>query len=298
MGCRFESLLETDGTAMSRSHAQSISEEIRELVLDWHNRLSIFDPTSLVSQINRADEGVEFILDDDMFSLILLCEQLRNATNGAFNIAAGTLMNAHGFRSELTDTTHCDHQSLDHLSLDSAIMLNPQRQSIMKSDRRVSLDFGAIGKGYVLDLVREELSEYGVQNAFIHGGTSSILALGHDQNACPWSSQIHDGLGVYLSGFAAGISESNSQTHVDDDIELSHMMDPVSKSPASNSMKKVVCVHSSAAVADAYSTACLVSPELIHALNTEHCTIIAIGNSASPFIHDPLEVVRTLRNTQ
>jgi len=283
MGCRFEVLIDVERSSMDRGDCVAVCEDIRDLVLDWHHRLSVFEPSSIVSLINSADQGVALRVDDDMFALLSLCEQLRDLTDGAFNIAAGTLMKAHGFRDEAVD-------DLDGLDLDHAFVLDPVHRTFTKSDSRVSLDFGAIGKGFVLDLVRLELEELGISHAFVHGGTSSVLGMGCSLDDQAWTVRIDDGLDVKLNDLSIGVSEMDGRIVESQDERTGHLMDPATMKPASSELSRVVCVHQSAAIADAYSTACSVSPSLIDRLGDESCTLVALRADDEPTLHDPLGV--------
>lgn len=291
MGSRFEFLIDSAGAGLRRYDAQAIAEELRDLVLDWHQRLSIFDSTSIASVINRTAPGSPVFLDAEMYALCALCDQLRVRTRGAFNIAAGTLMHAHGFRDSPATSHGAD---LDTLDLEHAIVLDHQRQTILKTDDRISIDFGGIAKGFVLDLIRLELEEYGVVNAFIHGGTSSILAIGQNHKGTPWTTCISDNHHLALSGHAVGVSETRSQTQARGADSIGHVMDPFTNQPVNNSINQIVCVHANAATADAYSTACCVNPSLINELFADPCTLIAFDSSPTPTIHDPLAVVQSL----
>jgi len=287
MGSRFELLIARD-SGVSSYESQAIVEELRDLVVDWHHRLSLFESSSITSMINRTPAGTAIILDDEMFSLCVLCDRLRIRTHGSFNIAAGTLMHAHGFRnSQATQTA-----SLDGLHLEHAIILDHQQKSIARTDDRISIDFGAVAKGFVLDLIRDELNEYGITNAFIHGGTSSILALGRNHRNLPWTAGIKYEHQLSLSGLAVGFSEMYSQSRTHGAETHGHVMDPSTNRPVSGSTSHVVCVHPSAAAADVYSTACCVNPSLIDELSTDPCTLVAFDSSPHPTIHDPLGVVQ------
>jgi len=291
MGCRFEFLLGIEGALLNRCDTQAIAEEMRDIVLDWHHRLSIFDQTSDTSQINRTSANTPIVLDDDMYSIITLCDQLRIKTSGAFNITAGTLMHAHGFRDPNSKPT----PPLHGIDLENAFTLDHNLRSITKSNDLISLDFGAIAKGFVLDLIRDELKELGVQNAFIHGGTSSILAMGVNQNARPWAMNAGNGCSIPLDNLSAGVSESSSQSRSHNSQLIGHVMDPRTNTPSNNSISRAVCVHPSAAAADAYSTALCVNPSLTDKLYNEPCTLIAFDSSIPPRIHDPLGVVQIKR---
>lgn len=290
MGCRFEILILAalpGGSGLSRGDCQAIAEEMRELVLDWHRRLSIFEPQSITTRINRSPAGIMMDLDSDMYALCALCDHFRMKTRGAFHIAAGTLMQAHGFRF-----ASGKESTLDGLELENAFILDDTRQTLTKTDERVSLDFGAIAKGFVLDLIRDELDAYGVVNAFIHGGTSSLLAIGEDHLGRPWTTRVQSGCTINLAGLALGVSENRSQTIGQGHELIGHVMDPRTNLPADNTISQIVCIHPSAAAADAYATACCVSPDQINQLASDPCSMIAVDVSQSTHICDPLGIVQ------
>lgn len=284
MGCRFEILIGTQSISLCDTECVAACEEIRDLVLDWHTQLSVFDPNSTVSSINQSTCRVETPLNDDLFELLSVCEQFRAQTDGAFNIAAGTLMHAHGFREQIID-------NLDGLTIDHPFVLDAQRKTIQKTDDRIKLDFGAVAKGFVLDLIELELQELGITDAFIHGGTSSVLAIGQDTNSTPWASSVGSGVTLSLTDMSIGVSEVGSQVRTQNTMNIGHVMDPRTMQDARNSITRVVCVHRSAARADAYSTACSVNPDLMARLAADPCTLIAFEEDTIRTMHDPLGAV-------
>lgn len=288
MGCRFEALIGISRSGMSGVECAAIGEEIRDLVLDWHARLSVFEPRSIVSKINRATAHEPVAVDSELFTLLVLCDQIRESTNGVFNIAAGTLMESYGFR---------EHQipDMQDLTLDSAFELDKSRHTIRKADDRVRLDFGAIAKGYVMDLMKDELLEHGIADAFVHGGTSSTMALGLGLDGQEWRVDLGDGLQAVLGDLSLAVSEIHGRTIECDGNTVGHVMNPLTLSPADGPVQRVACIHESAAMSDAISTACSVSPELIDSLIVQSkdnlCTLVIFEEDKPPKIHDPLEVV-------
>jgi thiamine biosynthesis lipoprotein len=284
MGCRFEVLIGTERSGMGRTECVAVGEEVRELVLDWHHRLSVFERGSVVSRINRARAGEAVTLDDDLFALCALSERMRVATGGVFNIAAGTLMEAHGFRDDPIDDLH-------GLSLEHAFALDERTRTITKSDDRIRLDFGAIAKGYVLDLAREELEELGIVDAFVHGGTSSAIGIGMAGDS-GWVIDVGGGVRVSLEGYALGVSEIGGRVVERDGVSHGHVMDPRAMSSADSTISRVACVHRSCAVADALSTAVGIDGGLCEPHgDADLCTLVIFEGEGSPRIVDPLGVV-------
>ena len=54
------------------------------------------------------------------------------------------------------------------------------------------VDLGGIGKGYAVDLVAELLEEWGLLQAFVHGGFSSVLALEPPAGCDGWPLTLSD----------------------------------------------------------------------------------------------------------
>ncbi len=290
MGCRFEFLLNPRGSVHDRYSVEAIADELVELVQDWHNRLSVFLPGSMASQINRQPAGQPLALDQDLFELMCLCDSLRTETQGAFNIAAGTLMHAHGFRSGSSALR------LDSLDLDHAITLDGSQKTVVRNDDRVTIDFGAIAKGFVLDLLRREISDYGIEHAFVHGGTSSCFAIGHDESQQPWRVRVCQStkLDACISNFGFGVSEIDARTAESPQGGcVGHIMDIRTMAPTRSTVSRVACAHPSAAIADAYSTALNIRPDLIDTLHEHGCSIAMFeleANNPVPIIRDRLGV--------
>lgn len=293
MGCRFEFLLDPRGSSHDRYSVEAIADELVELVQDWHDRLTVFSPASIVSIFNRHPVGQPMRVDRDLFDLLALCETMRTQTQGAFNIAAGTLMHAHGFRSTRPEFVP------DAIDLDQAITLDESQQTIARHDDRVSIDFGAIAKGYVLDLIRRELVGYGIEHAFIHGGTSSALAMGDDLENQPWRVRVFQkpSIDATVSDLALGVSTIGArETSCPDGQTIGHIMDTRTNTPSASKISRVVCIHPSAAIADAYSTAINVRPDLIDTLHEHGCSIAlfnADSTDTAPIIRDRLGVFPT-----
>jgi FAD:protein FMN transferase len=96
-------------------------------------------------------------------------------------------------------------------------------RKISFADPTTQLDFGAFGKGYALDCAARILKENGVQNALLHGGTSSVLAIGDAVKVGlrnPWSdaADIEDIL-LCNEGLSSSATFHNGQS-------ISDIVDP------------------------------------------------------------------------
>lgn len=118
-----------------------------------------------------------------------------------------------------------------------------------------SLDFGAVGKGWALDRAAEVVRECGVASALLHGGTSSVVAIGERV----WPIEVRsDGepKRVELQNAAMGVSAPRGRRDAEGN---GHIIDPRTGVSAAAVDTAVVVVGgdvaNAGALADAWSTA-------------------------------------------
>lgn len=120
------------------------------------------------------------------------------------------------------------------------------------------ISFGAIGKGYALDGVREEIESYGFKDYLLSAGGSSLLVSGFSSPRVPWTvGWSIDGRKVALplthtSGFALAMGISGTSD------KGNHLLDPLSGKSVTHAKSAFVSL-ASATYADALSTALFVS---------------------------------------
>ena len=139
MGTRFELVLAND---RDEHELRSAGESALEVIRDWHDRLSIFDRGSLVSRINREAHEKPVRIDRDMLDLFSACERWRAMTDGAFDIAVGSLMEHFGFR-DTGATENVPPFGMDLVEIDADAM------TVRFTEPGVKLDFRHFPDGYV-----------------------------------------------------------------------------------------------------------------------------------------------------
>ncbi|MCA9412504.1 MAG: FAD:protein FMN transferase [Candidatus Omnitrophica bacterium] len=145
--------------------AQSVAETLFEEIDRIENLLSRFDPTSEVSRINREASKEAVRIDSELFDLLEVCRDYWEKSDGAF------------------DPAGCLPGSPTRFG---QIELNERERTIRFDHPELILDFGAVGKGYALLRCQKTFREMGIGNALIHGGTSSVLAIGPGPSGQGW----------------------------------------------------------------------------------------------------------------
>jgi FAD:protein FMN transferase len=280
MGTRFELVLAGFGARIGgdpfdlrrwRAAGELALAEIEEC----DRLLSRFRRDSLLSRVNRRAAVEPVLLDQDTFELLEVCARVHRESAGAFDVTVGPRMSSLGFHPPPAELGAADLADFaDFAEFDGApvgfqhVELDPEARSIRFRRPGLSLDLGAIGKGHALELAAQRLIECGVASALLHGGASSVIAIGTRPDGKPWrvalgsSSAVGTGGGappsVDLADRALSVSAQQGRRLADG---RGHVLDPrTGESVADEAF--VAVVHPSARIAEAWSTAILVSRRL------------------------------------
>jgi len=240
MGTRFEVVLPADDPEAVRPAGEAALAELEE----WDGRLSRFTPDSLLQHIHRAAFDAPVTVDRDMMALLVDCATVWEQSGGAFDPSLGSGMDA--------------------------VELDPVACTIRLTRPGVRLDFGGIGKGHALDCAARILRQAGISSALLHGGTSSVHAIGTPPDAPGWKIAIA-GSGdppqvVALSDRSLGASSNAAREHVLD-------LRPVK---AAARPRLAVVTGPTARLCDAWATAALVEGMGTLALPDQYEAIIVM----------------------
>jgi len=197
-----------------------VAEEALEIVRECELRWSRFRRDSYLAFLEREALPRAVPLDPDAFEVFETALEVWRQSDGAFDIA---------WRSETGSS--------------AAIELDRQRRTL-RLHEPLALDLGALAKGHALDLARAHLAAGGVERALLHGGTSSIAALG-------------SGWKVALAGSARVLELGDESLSVSGQRGRAHVLDPRTHRPverAGLAWVRAPC----GLVAEAWSTAALV----------------------------------------
>jgi len=183
MATRFEILLHGDSPPALRAAGEEALDEIDRL----ENQLSLYRPGSEIAQLNAraAREAVQ--VTPEMFALLQRAQALSMETGGAFDITIAPLVRCWGFMDAKGRMPSPEAVAIarELVGMEKVALDAPNR-TVRFAHEGVMLDLGAIGKGYAVERAAEFLREAGVTSALIHGGTSTVCAIGHPPEADAW----------------------------------------------------------------------------------------------------------------
>lgn len=266
MGCnamatRFEIALWGAPESYLRGAAQEALDEIEAI----EGRLSIFLPTSDLYEVNARAHLHPVRVDLRVFELLQRAKALSEETDGAFDPTIAPLLRAWGFLGGTgAMASEQDIMKAKGMCGMDKVVLDETKHTVMFSLPGMMLDLGAIGKGYAIECAAEILRELRIPNALIHGGTSSIHAIGVQPDGEPWRVAIQDPIDsekkigvIGLADASLSVSAGHGKSFETEEGSFGHVLDPRSGRPVQGALLAAV-VSPGATDGDALSTALLV----------------------------------------
>jgi thiamine biosynthesis lipoprotein len=177
---------------------QAMEKAFREMrrIADLTDRFPLPGTTaSALSDVVRINEmaGVKpVVVDEDVFEMLLLAQEYSRLTEGAFDVTIGPLMDLWGFgREKQKVPTNSELQRVLALVDSEKLILDKDEQSAFLSEEGMSLDLGAVAKGYAVEKAAQVLIEEGVERALINAG-GNIRVIGEKANQQLWKIGIQD----------------------------------------------------------------------------------------------------------
>ncbi len=248
------------------SYLRSVAEEAEAEVHRIERHLSMYREDSEIYEANVRAFHRPVPLDPRTYALLLRAKELSDATNGAFDITIAPLLQAWGFVGG-TGATPDASEVEEALKLTGMKLLefDDEYRTIRFKVNGMRVDLGAIGKGYAIDQVVELLRDMEIPGALIHGGTSSVAALGCAPDGEAYSVAIQHPADpeelidvVKLTDASVSVSAVHGKSFEDGGVEYGHVIDPTTGRPTRNAVLAAV-IAPQAADGDALSTALLIS---------------------------------------
>lgn len=176
---------ETDKTTFDKNCA-----EIKKQLEEYHKLYDIYtfyDGVNNLAVVNTLEKGKHnrVTVDKKIVDLLLFCKEMHQKTNGKVNVASGSVLSIwHDYRqaglndpqnaklpdkSDLKKASH--HTNIDNLIIDA------ENNTVWLKDDEMSLDVGAIAKGYAVEQIGKYLLENNIDTYLLNVG-GNVKALG------------------------------------------------------------------------------------------------------------------------
>jgi len=241
-----------------------IAQDFQTLHHHWH----AWHPSHL-TDLNQAiaDGKTWTVTEPSLLFLLTTAKRFYSKSDGLFNPAIGQLINLWGFQSDDFEIQR-PLPSIDKIAQLVALAPNMDdieinSNQISSHNKAVQLDFGALAKGYAVDLAIEKLREFGIQHAIINAG-GNLKAMGQ-KGENPWLIGIRHPSGqgvlaaVLVSGEESVITSGDYERFREyQGVRYSHILDPRDGKPVKG-FTSVTVIDKRGILADAASTALTVA---------------------------------------
>jgi thiamine biosynthesis lipoprotein len=251
-----------------QTYLQSVAEEAAAEIRRLEQQLSIYREDSDVRDLNVNAWRGPLPLDPRLFQLLRRAKELSEYSEGAFDVTMAPLVRAWGFMGASGAPANPDAVAEAQQCVGMRLIeLNERDHSVRFLREGVMIDLGAIGKGYAIEQAADILREHEVGGALIHGGTSTIEAIGSQPDGSPWPVAIQDPTDaekfltvLKLQDMALSVSAVHGKYFTEGETRYGHVIDARTGRPTQNALLAAV-VAPSATDTDALSTALLVCGE-------------------------------------
>lgn len=231
---------------------RKVMEEVKDILLSFHKRMSIYESTSEISSLNHMAGSSSLSISPEIYDLIRRSVAYSKLTNGAFDITALPLKKIWQTAEQIPTEAQIYHAKK---------LVN--YRNIVFSDNKIMLkysgmgvDLGGIAKGFAVDKVVELLKIRGIASGVINFG-GSVFVLGEERSVgiqTPFGKK-----GTYIGTIrvknkAVVTSGAYENYRVINGTAYQHILDPHTGYPVNNELLAVTLIGAKAEELDALAT--------------------------------------------
>ncbi len=283
----FFDTFDTYVTVIAYTKTQSEFEEYYDMIhsrfVELHKLYDIYNSYEEINNIKTINDNAgqnAVTVEKDIIDLITFSKEWYQKSGGLTNIAMGSVLKIwHRYRQQGMDEPRAAvlppiealQKASMHTDIDKVIV-DTQNQTVFLADESMSLDVGAVAKGFATARVVAEMKALGLGSAFI-SSSGNIETVGKPLDGVRerWGVGVQDPDKsvfsddqelvdvIYANDIGIATSGDYQRYYVVDGQKYHHIIDPVSLMPA-NYYRTVTIKAPDAAVADFMSTAAFLVP--------------------------------------
>lgn len=274
---------------------ESILDACDSLMLECENRLSRTRENSDIWNINHA-EGKPVEVSEETIGLIKSALAYCELSDGAFDITIAPVVSLWDFHLEndpKVPDADAIAEAVTHVDY-TMVQIDEEKHTVALTDPEAGIDLGAIAKGYISDLLKEEILKQGCGSALINLG-GNVLAVGTKPDGSDWNIGIRRPFAesaydiiakVAVDDMSVITSGTYERYFEQDGVLYHHILDPVTGYSVNNGLTSVTILSEDGTDGDALSTTCFVlGPEkgmdLIESMEGIGAMFIADDNTIS-----------------
>lgn len=279
----FNTLITVVAYTRSEQEFDSCFATMRGRFRELHQLYDIYNDYQGINNVKTINDnaGVQPVkVDSEIIDLLLFAKDWYRRTGGKTNVAMGAVLKIwHDYREQgQSDPENAKLPPLEdlreaekHTDIDKVIV-DTENSTVYLADPEMSLDVGAVAKGYATEIVASEMAEAGLKSALISSG-GNIRAIGKpldgvrerwgvgiqnpDESIVPDERNVLDV--IFINDSSVASSGDYMRYYVVNGRVLHHIIDPATLMPA-DYYRAVTVMTAHAGVADFLSTTLFLLP--------------------------------------
>jgi len=250
----FDTVITIVGYTETEAEFKEYVELARQRFEELHQLYDIYSNYPRVNNVKTINDkaGIEPVqVQAELLDLIIFAQDWTITHDGKTNIALGPVLSLwHDYRNQGIDNPNAQLPPIDKLEAAAQhadirrVTVDTDSSTVFLEDAEMSLDLGALAKGYATELVAQELIEAGLESGAISSG-GNVRTMGkpltgkHDN----WAVNIMDPDSYYFSEDknldtvyvhdASVVSSGDYQRYYYvDEVRYHHLIDPNTLMPA------------------------------------------------------------------
>ena len=265
MNC-FDTVTTIVGYAMNEKTFLTVADEIEAELWEYHALFSIYDDAD-VNNLKLLNEKRSIKASKKLMDFLEYGISMYEKTQGRMNIAMGAVLSLwHEARTAgINDPVNAAlpdmaalFEASKHCDITS-ISIDRESGIVSLTDEKTLLDVGAIGKGYAVEMIAQNLEARGISGYLINAG-GNVRTVGSRGDGEKWSIGVENPDGdeflatLSLSGEALITSGSYMRYYFVNGKKYHHIISPDTLMP-SDGIVSLTVLSKSSAEGDALSTA-------------------------------------------
>ena len=263
----FDTVTEITAYGVEKEEFDTKTAEVKALLEEYHRLLDIYHSYEGMNNLHTVNEqaGKQAVkVDEKLLEVLRYGKDTYTLTDGQVNIALGAVTSLWHVSRQKGDALPDEAsliQAAKHCNIED-IIIDAEKGTVFLRDENMSVDMGALGKGYACEMAARLLESIGGEGYAINIG-GNIRVTGKKTEKEYWSAGIQnpDTLSekpyintVYLEKYALVTSGSYMRYYTVDGVRYHHIIDPDTLYPE-NTFLSVSVLCGSSALGDVLSTA-------------------------------------------
>lgn len=198
----FDTITSVVGYSKDKETFTAYAQELHDELKRYHQLYDIYNNYEGINNLKTVNDNAgirPIVVDQEIIDLIEYARTMDQKTDGKVNIAMGSVLSIwHDYRTEgIDDPEEAQLPPMEALNAASAhtdiqsVIIDRAASTVYLPDPDMSLDVGAIAKGYATEQVCRTLEADGFTQALVSVG-GNIRAIGTKENEEKWSVGIQN----------------------------------------------------------------------------------------------------------